>query len=193
MQLKIERDARIDQLNEAIVIAKSLGISRPTTPSAMADAAQGSSSRLMRTEITSQAIPLYFMGTQALEAERTALLKRTSDDFTDERISEIRKELQMLAVNRQVEMLSKRANEDLFLKNIEPLRAEVVRLRNLNTDMSHLGLVSIDRKAQTPVDPIKPKKALIVGLGLVLGLLVGLGIATVRHFIRRRQQSESGI
>ena len=59
--------------------------------------------------------------------------------------------------------------------------------------MSHLGLVSIDRKAQTPVDPIKPKKALIVGLGLVLGLLVGLGIATVRHFIRRRQQSESGI
>lgn len=193
LQLKIERDARIDQLNEAIVIAKSLGISRPTTPSAMADAAQGSSSRLMRTEITSQAIPLYFMGTQALEAERTALLKRTSDDFTDERISEIRKELQMLAVNRQVEMLSKRANEDLFLKNIEPLRAEVVRLRNLNTDMSHLGLVSIDRKAQTPVDPIKPKKALIVGLGLVLGLLVGLGIATVRHFIRRRQQSESGI
>lgn len=193
LQLKIERDARIDKLNEAIAIAKSLGISRPTTPSAMADAAQGSSSRLMRTEITSQEIPLYFMGTQALEAERAALLKRTSDDFTDDRISQIRKELQMLEVNRQVEMLGKRSNEDLFLKNIEPLRAEVVRLSNLNTDMSHLGLVSIDRKAQTPVDPIKPKKGLIVGLGLLVGLLVGLSVATVRYFIRRRQLSEPKI
>ena len=59
--------------------------------------------------------------------------------------------------------------------------------------MSHLGLVSIDRKAQTPVDPIKPKKGLIVGLGLLLGLLVGLAVATVRHFIRRRQMSEPKI
>lgn len=188
LQLKIEREARIQQLEEAIAIAKSLGITRPTTPSAMADAAQGSSARLVRTEITSQSIPLYFMGSQALEAERAALLKRTTDDFTDKRISQIRKKIQLLEVNRQVEMLGKRSNEDVFLNDIEPLRAEAVRLGRLNTDMSQLGLVSIDRKAQMPTDPIKPKKALIVALALVLGLLAGLAIATVRFLLQRRQQ-----
>ena len=93
----------------------------------------------------------------------------------------------MLEVNRQVEQLAKRSNEDLFLKNIEPLRAEVVRLGNLNTDMSKLGIVSIDRKAQTPASPSKPKKALIVGLGLILGCLLGLGIATVRFLVVSRR------
>ena len=188
LQLKIEREARIQQLDEAIAIANSLGITRPTTPSAMADAAQGSSSRLVRTEITSQSIPLYFMGSQALQAERAALLKRTTDDFTDDRISQIRKNIQLLEVNRQVEMLGKRSNEDVFLKDIEPLRAEVVRLGRLNTDMSNLWLASIDRKAQVPTDPVKPKKALIVALAMVLGLLLGLAIATVRFLTQRRQQ-----
>lgn len=189
LQLRTERGARIAQLNEAISIASSLGIEHPTTPSAMADSAQGSPSRLMRTEITSQHIPLYFMGTQALQAERAALLKRTSDDFTDKKVSDIGRKLQLLEVNRQAEMLGKRSNEDLFLKNIEPLRAEAVRLRNLNTDMSHLVLVSIDRKAQTPIDPIKPKKAIIVTLSLLLGGLLGLCIATGRYAIGRRRQS----
>ena len=186
LQLKTERESRIAQLSEAISIARSLGITRPTTPSAMSDTGKGST-QVMRTEITSQSIPLYFMGTQALEAERAALQKRTSDDFTDKRISTIGKKLQMLEVNRQVEQLAKRSNEDLFLKNIEPLRAEVVRLGNLNTDMSKLGIVSIDRKAQTPVSPSKPKKALIVGLGLILGCLLGLGIATVRFLVVSRR------
>ena len=189
LQLQIERGARIQQLDEAISIARTLGITRPTTPAAMADAAQGSASRVMRTEINSQSTPLYFLGTQALEAERAALLKRTTDDFTDNRISQIRKEIQLLEVNRQVEMLGKRSNEDLFLKDIEPLRAEVVRLGNLNTDMSHLGLVSIDRKAQLPTGPIKPKKAMIVTLAVVMGLLLGMMIATVRYLVRRRQQA----
>ena len=189
LQLKTERESRIAQLNEAISIATSLGITNPTMPSAMADAAAGSSSRLMRTEITSQTLPLYFMGTKALQAERAALLKRTSDDFTDKRVSDIGRELNLLEVNRQVEMLGKRMNEDLFLKNIEPLRAEVARLGNLKTDMSNLVLVSIDRKAQTPMYPIKPKKVLIVGFALVLGLLAGLGLATVRYFTTRRQKA----
>ena len=189
LQLRTERADRIAQLQEAITIANSLGITQPTTPSAMAAATQGTSSRGMRTEITSQALPLYFMGSKALEAERAALLKRTSDDFTNEKVSDIAKKLQMLEVNRQVEMLGKRTNEDLFLKNIEPLRAEVARLGGLNTDMSRLGLASIDRKAQTPLDPIKPKKAMIIGLAVVLGLLLGLGIATVRYFVRLRRET----
>ncbi|KQB53582.1 chain-length determining protein [Pseudomonas endophytica] len=186
LQLKAVREARIDQLNEAISIASSLGITRPTTPYAMGESS-GGGARVIRTDITSQETPLYFLGTQALQAERAVLLKRTSDDFTDKRVLEIDKNLKLLEVNREVELLGKRANEDVYLKNIEPLRAEIVRLGNLNTDMSALGLVNIDRKAQTPVSALKPKKALTVVLGLFLGGLLGLGISTVRYFNGRRR------
>lgn len=182
-QLKSQRVDRIAQLNEAIGIARSLGIKRPSTPSSMAEADRTGSTSVMRTEVNNQQIPLYFMGTEALEAERSALQQRKSDDFTSDRITQIEKELQLLQNNREVEMLKRRENEDIFLKNVEPLREEVTRLRNLNINMDKLKLVTIDRRALEPVSPVKPKKALIIMLGLFFGLVVGGFIASVRYFI----------
>ncbi|WP_248750722.1 Wzz/FepE/Etk N-terminal domain-containing protein [Pseudomonas sp. MWU15-20650] len=188
LQMKMERTNRLAELAEAISIAKSMGIKTPTTPSSMADATRSGSNQVMRTEVNNQKIPLYFLGTEALEAERSALQQRTSDDFTNPRIAEIGKELQLLDANREVEVLRKRGNEDIFLQDVEPLRAEVARLRSLNIDMSNLKLVTVDRRAQEPLAPIKPKKALVIALSLVGGLLLGLVIALIRHFIRTRRE-----
>jgi chain length determinant protein (polysaccharide antigen chain regulator) len=189
LQMKMERTNRLAELAEAIGIAQSMGIKTPTTPSSMADSARTGSSQVMRTEVNNQKIPLYFMGTEALEAERAALQKRTSDDFTNPRIAEIGKELQLLDANREVEVLRKRGNEDIFLQDVEPLRAEVARLRGLNIDMSNLKLVTIDRRAQEPLAPIKPKKALVIALSLVGGLLLGLMVALIRHLMLTQRQA----
>ncbi|AUZ46517.1 LPS O-antigen chain length determinant protein WzzB [Pseudomonas orientalis] len=189
LQMKMERTNRLAELSEAIGIAQSMGIKTPTTPSSMADSTRNGSSQVMRTEVNNQKIPLYFMGTEALEAERAALQKRTSDDFTNPRIAEIGKELQLLDANREVEVLRKRANEDIFLQDVEPLRAEVARLRGLNIDMSNLKLVTVDRRAQEPLSPIKPKKALVIALSLVGGMLLGLMIALIRHLVLTRRQA----
>lgn len=188
-QLKVERTDRMAQLSEAIGIAKSLGIQKPTTPSAMGDSARVGDASLMRTEINNQQIPLYFLGVEALEAERTALQQRKNDDFTEKRIAQIASELQLLQTNREVEVLNQRQNEDLFLKGVEPLRAEVVRLGGLSSmDFSNLKLVSVDRKAMTPTSPIKPKKTLIVLLGFMLGALLGILIVIARHFVIQRRE-----
>ncbi|MBP1124823.1 MULTISPECIES: LPS O-antigen chain length determinant protein WzzB [Pseudomonas] len=188
LQMKMERTNRLAELAEAISIAKSMGIKTPTTPSSMADATRSGSSQVMRTEVNNQQIPLYFLGTEALEAERTALQQRTSDDFTNPRIAQIGKELQLLETNREVEVLRKRGNEDIFLQDVEPLRAEVARLRNLNIDMSNLKLVTVDRRAQEPLAPIKPKKAIILAVSLIAGLVLGMLIALIRHLISSRNQ-----
>ena len=186
-QLKMRRTDRMAQLTEAIGIAKSLGIQKPTTPSALGDSARTGDASVMRTEINNQQIPLYFMGVEALEAERTALQQRKTDDFTESRVAQIAKELQLLKSNREVEVLKQRQNEDVFLKGVEPLRAEVVRLGNLsNLDITALKLVSVDRKALAPTSPIKPRKALILLLGLVLGGMLGVLIALVRYFMLSR-------
>ncbi|AZF05328.1 Wzz/FepE/Etk N-terminal domain-containing protein [Pseudomonas sp. R5-89-07] len=189
LQMKMERTNRLAELAEAISIAQSMGIKTPTTPSSMADSARTGSSQVMRTEVNNQKIPLYFLGTEALEAERAALQKRTSDDFTNPRIAEIGKELQLLDANREVEVLRKRGNEDIFLQDVEPLRAEVARLRGLNIDMSNLKLVTIDRRAQEPLSPIKPKKSLVIALSLVGGLLLGLMIALIRHLVLTQRRA----
>lgn len=190
LQMKMERTDRLAELAEAISIAKSMGIKKPTTPSSMADTTRAGSSQVVRTEISNQKIPLYFLGTEALEAERTALQQRTSDDFTNSRIAEIGKELQLLETNREVEVLQKRGNEDIFLQDVEPLRAEIARLKGLNIDMSNLKLVSIDRRAQEPLTSIKPKKSLIVAVSLVVGLFLGVLAALIRHFVLTHRKAE---
>ncbi|MCY1301376.1 G-rich domain on putative tyrosine kinase [compost metagenome] len=83
-------------------------------------------------------------------------------------------------------MLKQRENEDLFLKDLAVWREEAARLRNLNFDVADLKLVSIDQIAVEPLKPIKPKKALILALGLVLGGVLGLFIALLRNMLRRK-------
>ncbi len=183
-QLKTRRDNRITQLDEAIRISKSLGITKPTTPSALGEGERSGQGSVIRTEVNNQQIPLYFMGVDALEAERNALLQRSSDDFTEPRVAQIAKELQLLANNRQVEVLNKRKNEDLFLKKLAAWREEAARLRNLNFDVSGLKLANLDQQATQPIKPVKPKKLLILALGAVLGGMLGLFIALVRNMLR---------
>lgn len=183
-QLKTRRENRIAQLGEAIRIADALGIRKPTTPSALGQDQRSAQGNTVRTEVNNQQIPLYFMGTKALEAERKTLQQRKSDDFTEPRIGEILKELQLLENNRQIEVLKLRENEDLFLTDLAKLREEESRLRNLKVDFDTLQLVTIDQRAVEPSKPIKPKKALILALGLVLGGMLGVFIALVRGMVR---------
>jgi len=188
-QLKTRRDNRIVQLDEAARIAMALGIAKPTTPSALGEGDRVVQGSVIRTEVNSQQIPLYFMGSEALEAERNALLQRRSDDFTEPRVAQIAKELQLLANNRQIEVLNKRENQDLFLKDLASWREEAAHLRNLNVDVSTLKLVTVDQLAMQPLKPIKPKKALILALGLVLGGMLGLFVALLRNMLRRKPET----
>ena len=183
-QLKAGRADRITQLNEAIGIARALGIKKPITPSSLGESGVGNASSVMRTEINNQQTPLYFLGTEALEAEREALVKRKSDDFTESRIAQIAKELQLLQSNRQIEILNNRENEDLFLANVDSLRAEEARLRNLNIDMGQVRLVTIDKQALEPMSASKPKKTLIVIVGILVGLVLGVIMVLVRNSMR---------
>lgn len=187
-QLRTHRDNRIAQLDEAVQIAKALGIVKPTTPSALGEGDRVSQGSVIRTEVNSQQIPLYFMGSEALEAERNALLQRRSDDFTEPRVAQIAKELQLLANNRQIEVLNKRENEDLFLEKLASWREEAARLRSLDVDVSTLKLVTVDQSAMQPLKPIKPKKALILAMGLVLGGMLGVFIALLRNMLRPKPQ-----
>ncbi|MBF3290454.1 chain-length determining protein, partial [Pseudomonas aeruginosa] len=105
-------------------------------------------------------IPLYFMGVDALTAERDTLLKRKGDDFTEPRVAKIQQELKQLENNREVQYLQARKGEERFFENIDKLRGEQARLKTLKASELKIELVRIDQKASTPLKPIKPRKAL---------------------------------
>jgi len=179
-ELQSRRQNRIKELDEAITIAKKLGIVKPTTPSALGDENQGRQGNMIRTEVNNQKIPLYFFGQSALEAERATLETRRSDDFTEPRIDEIQKELSLLATNREAALLKQRDNPELFLKDFADIRGELAHLEQLNVDFDRFDLAQVDKEATPPKSPIKPKKALIVGFGLIFGLMLGIGVAILR-------------
>ncbi|TBU74539.1 Wzz/FepE/Etk N-terminal domain-containing protein [Phytopseudomonas daroniae] len=186
-QLRTRRDNRIEQLNEAIMIAKSLGIEKPSTPSTLGETAQApTSGNVIRTEVNNQQFPLYFMGSEALEAERAALQKRRSDDFTEPRIAKIQTELRLLEQNRQIEMLKHRDEEDLFIGDYAKWNKEAAGLRALNLDLSSLQLVNVDQQAVYPRTHIKPNAFFIVILGLALGAALGGLVALGMMVISRR-------
>lgn len=186
LQLDVIRTNRIAELSEAISIAKAMGIKYPSTPSSISNASTGGGRQIISTEINNQTIPLYFLGTDALEAERAVLRQRSDNDFASKRIAEIRKELKMLEVNREAEVLNRRNNEEIFLLNIEPLRAEISRLLNINTDMSTLNLVSVDRRAQEPIGSVGIPKLTIFVFALLVGLFLGSVVGLIRQFILDR-------
>lgn len=183
-ELKTRRTHRIQKLSEAIAIAESLGIRTPTTPSAMTQSTR-SGTQVIRTEVTNQEIPLYFMGTEALAAERDALASRKSDDFIEPRIAEIQSELAMLEHNREVEILENREEEDLYLADLAKLREEAARLKGIKLDTERLRLVRLDQLALQSLSPVKPKKPMIIALGLVLGGMLGAFIALIRSLMVR--------
>lgn len=191
LQLRTKRLNRIAQLEEAIGIAKSLGIYKPTTPAAMGEegkVALGQGS-VIRTEVNNQQIPLYFMGVETLQAERDALKARRSDDFTEPRIAEIAKTLNLLEHNRSVEAIKKRANEHLFLKALATLREEEARLKELDMDFAALNIVRVDQPAVQPLKPVKPKKLLVILIGFVLGGMLGVFAALMRVVLEKQQSS----
>ena len=192
--LRTQRSNRIEALNEAISIAETLNFQKPTSPGMESNKAQ--SSNILRAELVQQQIPLYFLGTEALTAERDALLKRTSDDFTSPRIAAIEGELLLLENNRKIEMLKARDHQDLFLDEIMSLKQKLAELSikekgvkdSVAPFLPTFDIVNIDEKAIAPLSPLKPNKKLITIIGFLLGGMIGVIFVLLRQGIRNYQK-----
>jgi len=145
-----EREDRIAQLKEALVVAKSVGLEKPPliseSLSVQVSAAMGGSLTYMR-------------GSKALEAEIATLESRPSDDP--------------------------------FINGLRPRQEKITFYREFKLDPSVIRVFEQDGEVELPDEPIKPKKALIIMLSLVIGLGAGLLTAFVKDLWSRRRTSVS--
>tara|TARA_A100000171_G_C2140095_1_gene154473 strand:- start:9305 stop:10390 length:1086 start_codon:yes stop_codon:yes gene_type:complete len=89
------------------------------------------------------------------------------------------------ALQAELEQLKQREDVDPFIANLPSLVQDKLTLERLHLKKLAVTPASIDRLAETPENPIKPKKLLIILLGLILGSIVGV-ITVVTRFIFRQ-------
>ncbi|EIC86650.1 polysaccharide biosynthesis tyrosine autokinase [Serratia sp. M24T3] len=94
-------------------------------------------------------------------------------------------------LNKKVSTMPTDQQEVLRLsRNVESSQAVYMQLLNRQQELSiakssAIGNVRIIDSAVTSPGPIKPKRALIVVIGLILGLFLSMGLVLVRVFLRR--------
>lgn len=131
------REDQIARLNEALHVAKSIGLEKPPIISAEVSAGMEGSLTYMR-------------GSKALEAEIENLRTRTSDDP--------------------------------FVNNLRQRQEALAFYRSLQVDGGVVQVYRQDGTIESPDQPIKPKKAIIIILGIISGLILGLIVGSVAHF-----------
>lgn len=140
-------DTELSKLNEALGIAKQIGLESPLKTDSILD----DKSDMMVDEVRR----LYRLGSRALEAE--------------------------------IEAINELRDSTVFIPGLMQLQQQLSLLRSITVNEDKITPATIDLLAETPEKPIKPKKALILALSVVLGGMLGVMIALVRSAIRNRK------
>ncbi|WP_155951606.1 hypothetical protein [Pseudomonas sp. FGI182] len=181
VRLRLDREARLVRLEEAISVARSLGSKRPPTPFLIAD--EGSvNGDIIRTQVNGTPVSLCFMGVEVLESERAALRKCGSDDFVESIVGQSRQELILYSTNREVPVARVQASEVAFRGRVKGFAWSVRARKPSMLSCRILPLVNIDQHALLSSKPLRPRKALIVLVAFIGGLLLGTVAALLRGF-----------
>lgn len=87
------------------------------------------------------------------------------------------------AIRLELDVLEKRQSDDPFITELRSLQEGLDFLKGVDVSPDNVAVFTLDGAAQVPETPIKPKKALILALGLVLGGMLGVFVALVRGMI----------
>lgn len=87
----------------------------------------------------------------------------------------------------ELSALKSRENDDPFIGALRGLQQKLSELQELKLDINKFGVVTVDQFALPAAKPIKPKKALILAVGGVLGLMLGVFVALIRRAVKNRK------
>ena len=90
------------------------------------------------------------------------------------------------AISREILILNTRKSDDPFIRGLNDLKQELDYLERVKIDEETIHPVRIDQRAVVPATPIKPKKTLVMTIAIVLGGMLGVFSAFIRHAIKKR-------
>ncbi|MNR32418.1 Tyrosine-protein kinase ptk [compost metagenome] len=91
------------------------------------------------------------------------------------------------AIRAELQVLQARQSDDPFILELRKLQDRLAFLKGIDVKPDNVAVFTLDSAAEVPETPIKPKKVLIIALGVVLGGMLGVFIALVRYMMRKGQ------
>ncbi|WP_176958749.1 Wzz/FepE/Etk N-terminal domain-containing protein [Mariprofundus sp. KV] len=91
------------------------------------------------------------------------------------------------AIYAEIQILKNRKADDPFIEGLREIQGEVAYLALISIDPSRILPARVDMAAAIPDSPIKPKKMLIVGAAVVVGLMLGIFLVLVRGVMQKRR------
>lgn len=96
------------------------------------------------------------------------------------------------ALRAEIENLRNRASDDPFIDNLRLRQQAIAFYRSLEVDPEVVEVYRQDGAIDSPDKPVKPKKLMIVGLGIVAGVLLGVMFALFRHVLLNTSRLKLG-
>ena len=92
------------------------------------------------------------------------------------------------AIRAELHVLQNRKNDDPFIAGLRELENQLDFLAKVSVSPDGVAVFTLDSAAEAAETPIKPKQALILALGLVLGGILGVFIALIRGMLAKRRE-----
>ncbi|MGB6105282.1 MAG: Wzz/FepE/Etk N-terminal domain-containing protein [Pusillimonas sp.] len=89
------------------------------------------------------------------------------------------------ALRAELKLLEARESNDPFIAELPSLLKKQLLLEKIDLAPQHVAVATIDQPAMAPQEPIKPRKALLIALGIILGGMLGIFIVLSRHIFRQ--------
>ncbi|MBD9599022.1 LPS O-antigen chain length determinant protein WzzB [Pseudomonas sp. PDM10] len=95
------------------------------------------------------------------------------------------------ALQAEIKNLEERKLEDPFIKNLRALQIKQAFYRDLSVKPGDVAVFRLDGPIEMPDQPIKPKKALILAVAILLGGVIGIFVALFRTLCRHSRELRS--
>lgn len=89
------------------------------------------------------------------------------------------------ALEAELKNLESRDSNDPFIPGLRELQTQYDFYKRLRGGIYEIAVYRQDGTVDEPLDPVKPKKLMILVLGLGAGILIGSAFALLRSFIRK--------
>ncbi|TWC18873.1 MULTISPECIES: LPS O-antigen chain length determinant protein WzzB [unclassified Pseudomonas] len=97
------------------------------------------------------------------------------------------------ALAAEVNALESRTSDDAFISDLRMLQMRYNFYRKLNIDPERISVYRQDGVVEVPESPIKPRKSLILLLGIIVGGLLGGFVALIRIVVIRNEQQQQTV
>jgi len=116
--------------------------------------------------------------TRAVSAELNSISKSLSNEHN---LSTYMKGTKV--IQAEINALKNRKSDDIHINGLRDLQEQLTRLESIKIEKDKLQTVTVDKKAVVNIEPIRPKRKLIVIFSLIIGGLLGIFSVFILEFI----------